>query len=213
MNKHYNSSSSYGYKVGKTLPFLVGAAQYRIEGAEVINKLVKGEKIAAGTPIEYSLENNTAKFLKAWKVKSTTVSGDKTKISLYRTAISPEVFVGSAVMVAPEKLEGKGKACAVSEVEKAEGVTIITVDTASIDEVKTGSILVEAEGAGASKGMYCQPRTISTEDIIAGDNYTLVDIPYGILHAHKNCCNEMPACVKIDDSLLVVWEMFNEVNQ
>ena len=75
MQKQYNSSSNYSLKVGGTLPFLLNAVNYRINGARVVNSLKKGEVIYAGTPFEYSVANSEAKVLKVWKIKSVAANG------------------------------------------------------------------------------------------------------------------------------------------
>lgn len=216
MEKNYNSSSNYSLKVGGGLPFLVDpkSCQYREGGAEVKNSLDKGEKIAAGTPLKYDLDAHEAKFLKIWKVKAVSTSGDNSTITLYKTAITPKIKSTTVVIKIPETLTDTGKAVAAGTITETDTTYAFTVATANIDTVAADDLICEAAESGSAKGIYCTPNSISTEDIIAGDNYTLVDIPYGIFHAYKNTINPMPDIVKaaLTDGILVVWEKFNETN-
>ena len=214
MQKQYNSSSNYSLKVGGTLPFLLNAVNYRINGARVVNSLKKGEVIYAGTPFEYSVANSEAKVLKVWKIKSVAANGsDKTDVVIFKNRITPVLNADTVVMVAPSTINGKGKAGAVGAVSiDAEGNYKVTLTTASFDTLAQGGLLVEAEGSGASKGMYCMPNVISCEDVVVGDNYTLLDVPRGEVHCYINVCNPMPDCVKanLKDGMYLVEEMFNE---
>jgi hypothetical protein len=216
MEKHYNSSSTYSMKVGGTLPFLLDAVKYRVHGAEVKNTLVEGEKIAAGTPVEYTLSTHQAKFLKVWKVKSVEAdaSNGTTVVTLFKNAITPKITATTVVMVAPSTIAGTGKAVAVGTLTETDTTISFTVTTTSIDSVTANALLVEAAEAGSAKAMYCKPGTLSVEDIIAGGIYTLVDVPVGIVHAHQNCANPYPDAVlaNLNDSILMVWEWFNETN-
>lgn len=218
MQKLHNSSSSYSMKVGGSLPFLVSACKYRINGAMVLNTLAQGEVVHAGTPFEYSLADNTAKFLKIWKVKSITAETPdtgKSTIVLEKTAITPRIDATTVVMKLPASLSGTGKAVAAGAVTETDGGYSIVVTTADVDSISEGDYLCEAASAGASAKMYCTPNVLSTEDTVGGNNYTLVDVPYGIVHAFRNTINPIPDIVlaALNDGILLVWEMFNETKE
>lgn len=214
MQKQYNSSSNHSLKVGGTLPFLLNAVNYRINGARVVNTMKEGEIIYAGTPFEYFVAKSEAKVLKVWKIKSVAANGsDKTDVVIYKNRITPVLNADTVVMVAPSTIDGKGKAAAVGAVvEDAKGNYKVTLTNASFDALTQGSLLVEAEGEGASKGMYCKPGVITCEDVVVGNNYTMLDVPRGEVHCYINVCNPMPDCVKanLKDGMYLVEEMFNE---
>jgi len=214
MEKFYNSSSTKSVKVGGSLPFLIDPVRYRIYGAEVKNTLAEGEKIPAGTPFEYHAKNHTAKFLKVWKVKSATADAEAgtTEIVLYRNPLTPILKDGMNVMVAPSTVSGTGKAVAVSGLEVDDDEYTFTVTTANIDSVTANALLVEAAASGSGKAMYAIPNVISTEDIVAGNVYTMVDVPMGFVHAYLNMCNVMPDAVKsnLTEGMQMVWEYFSE---
>ena len=88
----------------------------------------------------------------------------------------------------------------------------ITVNTASIDSVEAGTLLVEAAEAGASKGMYCKPNNILHRDFIAGNQQNLGDAVWGFFHAYINTINPIPAPVlaNLNDGIVPVWEYFAE---
>lgn len=218
MEKIHNSSSSYSMKVGGGLPFLVRACKFRIHGAMVLNPLAPGEVVHAGTPLEYSLADNTAKFLKVWEVKSATASTPEegsTTIVLKKTAISPRLAAGTVIMKMPSTLAGTGKSVAVGAVTETEDGYSIVVTAADFDSVSEGDLIVEAASAGASAKIYCTPNLFSVEDTVGGTEYALVDIPYGFIHAYRNTINPIPDVVMaaLTDGIVPVWEMFNETNE
>lgn len=218
MEKIHNSSSDYSMKIGGSLPFLVSACKYRIHGARVLNALAHGEVVHAGTPMEYSLAENTAKFLKVWEVVSATADtpdSGQTTIVLKKTAISPRIDASTVIMKMPSGLTATGKSVAAGTVTETETGYSIVVSTASFDTVTKGDYICEAASAGASAKMYCVPNNISTEDTVGGNVYTLVDVPYGIVHAYFNTINPIPDVVKpaLNDGILLVWEMFNESDE
>lgn len=214
MNEHIHNSYSNGrQKFGGTIPVLCQACLKRQHGASVVNALVHGERVAAGTPMEFDLASRTAKFLKAWKIKATQVSGDNTVVTLHKTATSPVLHASTVVMVMPSTLTGTGKAVAAGVVTAGENEYSITVATSSIDALTVGGFLVEAKEAGSGKAPYCKPNNISTEDTVKGTEATFVDVPRGHVYMYANTIPAMPEVVKnalFNNDIQVSWEMFNE---
>lgn len=214
MREHiWNSYSKSSAKMGGTIPVLCQPVLKRQHGALVANNLVAGERVAAGTPMEFDLASRTAKLLKAWKIKAVEVSGENTIVTLYRTATTPVLRNGMVVMVMPSSLEGKGKAAAVNAVAEGENVYTVTLATASFDTLAVGGFLVEAKEAGSGKAPYCKPNNIATEDVVGGTENTLVDVPRGHIYMYQNTIPAMPEVVKaamFNSDIQISWEMYNE---
>jgi hypothetical protein len=210
---NWNSYSQVSKRFGGTIPVLCAPVLKRQHGASVLNALNVGERVAAGTPFQFDLATRTAKFLKAWKIKSVSVSGDNTVVTIYRTATTPVLHNNAVVMVMPASLTGTGKAASVGVVSEGENVYEVTLATASFDTLKAEGFLVEAAEAGSGKKPYCIPNNISTEDTIKGSEATLVDVPRGHVYMYQNTIPAMPEVVKsalYNNDIQVAWEMFNE---
>lgn len=209
----WNSYSKQSGKFGGTIPVLCQPCLKRQHGATVVNDLAIGERVAAGTPMEFDLASRTVKLLKAWKIKSTSVSGDNTVVTLYRTATSPVLNKGVVLMVMPNSLTGTGKAAAAVSIEEGENVYNVAIPTASVDTLKVGGFLVEAKEAGSGKAPYCVPNNITTEDVVKGSENTLVDLPRGHVYMYENTIPAMPEVVKsalFNSDIQVSWELYNE---
>jgi hypothetical protein len=214
MNEHiWNSYSQKTAKFGGVIPVLCAPVLKRQHGARVINALQVGERVSAGTPFEFDLATRTAKFLKAWKIKSVSVSGDNTIVTIYKTATTPVLQNNSVVMVMPASLTGTGKAASVGVVTSDDTTYTVTLATASFDTLKADAFLVEAAAAGSGKSIYCKPNNISTEDTVGGSDVTLVDVPRGHVYMYQNTIPAMPDAVKTalyNNDIQVAWEMYNE---
>lgn len=209
----WNSYSKQSGKFGGTIPVLCQPCLKRQHGATVVNDLAVGERVAAGTPIEFDLASRTAKMLKAWKIKATEVSGDNTVVTLYMTATSPVLHKNTVLMVMPSSLTGTGNAALPVAVEEGENVYNVTIATASVDALVVGGFLVEAKEAGSGKAIYCVPNNISTEDVVKGTENTLVDLPRGHVYMYENTIPAMPEVVKaamFNQDIQVSWELYNE---
>ncbi len=209
----WNSYSKQSGKFGGTIPVLCQPCLKRQHGATVVNDLMVGERVAAGTPMQFDLASRTAKLLKAWEIKSTEVSGDNTVVTLFRTATSPVLHKNTVLMVMPSALTGTGKASLAVSVEEGENVYNVTIPTASVDALKVGGFLVEAKEAGSGKALYCVPNQITTEDVVKGTENTLVDVARGHVYMYENTIPAMPEVVKaalFNGDIQVSWELYNE---
>lgn len=214
MSEHiWNSYSQKSVKVGGVIPVLCAPVLKRQHGARVVNSLQVGERVSAGTPFEFDLATRTAKFLKAWKIKSVSVSGSNTVVTIYKTATTPVLQNNTVVMVMPSSLTGTGKAASVGVVTEDETTYTVTLTTASFDTLAADAFLVEAASAGSGKAIYCKPNNISTEDTVGGSENTLVDVPRGHVYMYQNTIPAMPDVVKAalyNNDIQVAWEMYNE---
>jgi hypothetical protein len=209
----WNSYSKQSGKFGATIPVLCQPALKRQHGATVVNDLVAGERVAAGTPMEFDLASRTAKLMKLWKIKNVEVSGNNTIVTLYRTATSPVLHKHTVLMVMPATLKGTGKAAVAGAVVEGEDVYTVTLATASFDALTVGGFLVEAKEAGSGKAPYCVPNHITTEDVIKGTENTLVDVMRGHVYMYQNTIPAMPEIVKeamFNSDIQVSWELYNE---
>lgn len=209
----WNSYSKQSGKFGGTIPVLCQPCLKRQHGATVVNDLMVGERVAAGTPMQFDLASRTAKLLKAWKIKSTEVSGNNTIVTLYRTATSPALNKGTVLMVMPSSLTGTGKAALATDIVEGENVYTVTLLTASFDTLAVGGFIVEAKEAGSGKAPYCVPNHITTEDVVKGTENTLVDVARGHVYMYENTIPAMPEVVKaalFNGDIQVSWELYNE---
>ena len=209
----WNSYSKQSGKFGGTIPVLCQPVLKRQHGATVVNALNVGERVAAGTPMEFDLASRTAKLLKAWKIKAVEVSGDNTVVTLHKTATTPVLHNNAVVMVMPSTLTGTGKAASAGVVVEGENVYTVTLATASFDSLKVGGFLVEAKEAGSGKAPYCTPNQITTEDVVKGSENTLVDVARGHVYMYENTIPAMPEVVKaamFNNDIQVSWELYNE---
>lgn len=209
----WNSYSKQSGKFGGTIPVLCQPCLKRQHGATVVNDLMVGERVAAGTPMQFDLASRTAKLLKAWKIKSTEVSGNNTIVTLYRTATSPALNKGTVLMVMPSSLTGTGKAALATDIVEGENVYTVTLLTASFDALAVGGFIVEAKEAGSGKAPYCVPNHITTEDVVKGTENTLVDVARGHVYMYENTIPAMPEVVKaalFNGDIQVSWELYNE---
>lgn len=211
-----NAYSSRSMQVGGATPFLIDPEKLNMRqiGGIVKNSLADGEKISAGTTFHFDAARREVKFLKVWEVKSvsTDASAGDTTIVIKKTFQTPVLRANTVIMVAPSTIAGTGKAVVAGTVTETADTYTITVDTASIDEVKAADLLVEAAEAGNAKGMYCQPNNILHRDFIAGNQQNLGDAVWGFFHAYINTINPIPSCVlaNLNDGIVPVWEYFAE---
>lgn len=192
-NKHKQTSESFGGLV----PLWVDDVSPRVEsGGLIVNTtLVDGEILSGGTPVEYNHDTKAAKLLKSFKVKSATVDGTNTIVTIYRNDGKHVLNVGENIMVAPSTVAGTGKGVLVSAVDNSVAYeTTFTVVTANFDAVTTGTILVQAAGAGASVQMYAIPTDLTHETTEVGDqNY--VGVVIGLKYLYKQVAPYYPQCV------------------
>ena len=195
--------------VGGGVPVWAVQPERRISGGLLKNTLNVGEKVSAGTPMYYDYAAHEAKLLKCWKIKTATVNGSNTDLVLYRTFLTPELYAGMNIMVAPSTIAGTGKSVTVTAVNSSvEGQYSLTVVTANMDALAANGFLVEAASQGAAVAMYCQPNNLSIEDTIGGDQ-NLIGVPRGMKYVFENTIPVMPTVVK-NNIAYVEWESFNE---
>ena len=214
-----HSNNAYSHKslqVGGATPFIIDPQflKMRLIGGIVKNSLADGEKIAAGTTYNFNARTHEVKFLKVWEVKSVSSdasTGDST-IVIKKTFQTPVLKADTVIMVAPSTISGTGKAVVAGTVTEGTDSYTIVVDTASIDSVEAGTLLVEAAAAGTGKAMYCQPNNILHRDFIAGNQQNLGDAVWGFFHAYINTINPIPSAVlaNLNDGIVPVWEYFAE---
>ncbi|MGM9733866.1 MAG: hypothetical protein ACI3YT_07100 [Prevotella sp.] len=141
------------------------APQYPVYGGILVNPFKGHGKIYAGDLIEHTLDGK-CKLLKSYEVAATTSTAE-VKISS-GACEQGEVFrhipfVGDILMVAPETLDGTGKAVAVTAVGKTfdskgkqDGWKVTLSDT--LGSLNKGDVLVEAAKVGADvKAMVTNP--------------------------------------------------------
>ena len=141
------------------------APQYPVYGGILVNPFKGHGKIYAGDLIEHTLDGK-CKLLKSYEVADTTSTAE-VKISsgaCEQGEIFRHIpFVGDVLMVAPETLDGTGKAVKVTAVEKTfdtkgkqNGWKVTLSDT--LGSLSKGDVLVEASQAGSAvKAMVTNP--------------------------------------------------------
>ena len=205
----WNQIKTTSATVGGGVPVWAVQPERRISGGLLKNTLNVGEKVSAGTPMYYDYATHEAKLLKCWKIKTVTVDGANTNLVLYRTFLTPELYAGMNIMVAPSTIAGTGKSVTVTAVNSSvEGQYSLTVVTANMDALAANGFLVEAASQGAAVAMYCQPNNLSIEDTIGGDQ-NLIGVPRGMKYVFENTIPVMPTVVK-NNIAYVEWESFNE---
>ena len=192
-NSHNQTSATYG----KSVPVWVDDVSPRVESGGLVanTTLVLGEVLSGGTPVEYNPTTKTAKLLKSFKVKSATVDGTNTIVTIYRNDGKHVLNVGENVMVAPSTVSGTGKGHLVSAIDNSVAYeTTFTVVTANFGTVTTGTILVQAASAGASVQMYAIPTDLTHEEtVVALQNY--VGIVIGLKYLYSQVSPYYPQCV------------------
>ena len=141
------------------------APQYPVYGGILVNPFKGHGKIYAGDLIEHTLDGK-CKLLKSYEVADTTSTAE-VKISsgaCEQGEIFRHIpFVGDVLMVAPETLDGTGKAVKVTAVEKTfdtkgkqNGWKVTLSD--ALGSLNKGDVLVEASQAGSAvKAMVTNP--------------------------------------------------------
>lgn len=205
----WNQYKTTSTSVGGGVPVWAVQPERRISGGMVQNTLRVGEKVSAGTPLYYDYVTHQAKLLKCWKIKTATVSGENTELVLFRTFLTPELYVGINVMVAPSAIGGTGKSVTLTAVDASvESEYKITLVTANVAALAVNGFLVEAASQGAAVQMFCQPDNLSIEDTIGGDQNS-IGVPRGMKYLFENTIAYMPDVVK-NNIKNVEWESFNE---
>lgn len=192
-NKHGQSSATYG----KAVPVWVTDYSPRVESGGLVanTTLVHGEILSGGTPVEYNPTTKAAKLLKTFKVKSTTVDGTNTIITIYRNDGKHVLHANENVMVAPSTVDGTGKGHLVSAIDNSVAYeTTFTVVTANFDAVTTGAILVQAASAGASVQMYAVPTDL-THETTEVDDQNYVGIVIGLKYLYSQVAPYYPKCI------------------
>lgn len=213
MAQLFNGYRHKSSQVGGGIPVWVEIPKDTVTGAYLQNTLRIDEVLASGSPVEHDYKNHTAKILKCFEVTEVTVSGTNSVISIAKNAITPLLYAGMNVMVAPSTLAGTGKAVAITSVDQSDpDLYKITVVTADIDDVGEGDFLVEADKSGAGAKLYAIPNNLTKDDTIGGDQNT-VGIPRGVKYIYENMIPAMPEVIKshIVDVAHVEFAWFPEV--
>lgn len=207
----WNKQSTTTMKVGGGVPVWAEFPKRRIAGGMIKNTRVNGEKLSAGSPVEFDYKTKEAKILKCFEIKTSTVDGTNTVVVLNKTFLTPALYSGMVLMVMPTTMTGTGKAAVVGAVTESETSLTVTFATADMDALTVGKFLVQSSSAtaGTGKSIYCQPTNLSMEDTIAGDQNEL-GIPWGFKYIFENTIPAMPAVVKANIAN-VEWESFNEL--
>lgn len=207
---YWNSQSTTSLTVGAGIPVWAKLPERRIAGGKVANTLVLGEKVSAGTPVYFDYVTKSAKFLKCWKIKTSTVADTNTIVVLEKTFLTPKLTAGMFVMMMPSTMTGTGKATEVGTFTETDTEITLTFVTGNMDALTVGLFLVQsnATAAGSAKSLYCQPTTLAIEDTIAGDQNEL-GIPMGMKYIFENCIPFIPPVVKANIAY-VEWESFNQ---
>lgn len=205
-SRNWNTYNQESWSVGGGVPVWAEPPKRYIAGGIIKNTLVKGEKLAGCTPVDFDVKTKEAKLLKCYQV----VSVNGTKIVVSKAWDLPVPRVGEAIMIAPDTIDGTGQAVTVVGVVEVSTGLEVTVDSA-ITGVAAGNFLVEAKAAGASSEMYCKPWTFTIEDTIAGD-FNTVGIARGVKYVYENTIPLMPKVVR-DNIKLVEWDWFGEYVQ
>lgn len=204
-NRHSSTSSS----VGGGLPVWSTFPKHREIGGMLQNTLKDFEKLSAGTPLCYDPKAHTVKLLKCWKIKAKTSDATNTTITLYKTMLTPMLYAGINIMVAPSTVSGTGKSVTVTSVdESVAGEYKITVVTTNMDAINVNGFLVEAASQGSAVAMYCIPDNVSLEDTIGGTQ-NMVGVPEGMKCLYENTIAAMPDVVK-NNIKYVEWDWFAE---
>ena len=212
MPQYINQISSRKEEVGGMIPVYINAPLTRVGSGLLGNKLKYMEKLSVGSPFEYNYKTRVSKILKCFEVKETSTSDTNTIITLKRTFLTPMLYPGMNLMVEPSTINGTGKAVTITSVDESKSNEYkITVPTADIDAVSKGKFLVEAEGSGSGKKMFCIPDNLTIKDTIGGDQ-NLLGVPYTRKYLYENCIPAMPKIVK-DNIKDVVWERIDENNE
>ncbi len=202
---HYSAEFESGVQIWGEPP-----KEY-ISGGMVVNKLIEGEKLAGGSPVEFNVKTKEAKILRLFRVDAVETQSTNTIISVAKAWDLPIVKKGDVLMVMPTTISGTGKAFVVDTLDDSgDNVSKITVATESIDTVKVGSFLVESasEAAGTGKKIFCTPNTLTKEDTVAA-NQNSVGIVRGECYVFENVIPPMPDVIK-DNLKHVVWDWVNE---
>lgn len=141
-------------------------------GGKLLNPFKGNAKIYAGDFMEYDpgIDGNngaTVKILKSYQVAKAVGETD-TSVLIVRDGYKHIPFVGDNIMVAPETLDGTGKAVTVTAVEATTeagaDVWKLTL-SAAIGAVGKDVVLVEAEAAGdGKKPMVTNPNSYAQCD-------------------------------------------------
>lgn len=205
----YNRKTSSTESYGGGIPVWSSHPLRREVGGIVQNSLKQMEKVSAGTPLAYDSKAHTVKLLKCWKIKAKTSDAANTTITLVKTWLTPDLYAGINVMVAPSTISGTGKSVTVSAVDTSvAGEYKITVVTANVDAINVGGFLVEAASQGAAVNMYCQPDNVSLEDTIGGDQ-NFAGVPMGMKCIYENAIPAMPDVVK-NNIKFMEWDYIAE---
>lgn len=153
-----------------TTPIWLGTVTPVPMGGTLAPEFVKARAIyPAGTPINLTNKVITPCF--GWTVKSYKSGETNDTIVVAPVSFGGVNFmpsVGEAIMVL-DSFDAKGKAIAVASVSESEEGVSIEVAHQSSAFASAGSVLVIAEGAGASKGVKVAPNHYLYNDICLGD--------------------------------------------
>lgn len=131
----------------------------------------KGSVVSGGTPILYDEATRTAKVHVAVKVYETAAIGD-TAIKVEKLLGNSTLTAGQYVMVAPSTVSGTGTGLTIVSVDRShEGYDVLTV-AALEAAITAGTILVEADKAGAGAVIAVVPNALSYYDIYVDSDST-----------------------------------------
>lgn len=207
-SRNWNAYNQDSWEVGSGVFVWAEPPKRYLIGGTVVNKLYRGEKLAGATPVDFDVKTHKAKLLKIYKAKE-AING--TTLKIYAGWDLPIPHVGEAIMKVPSTIDGTGLAVTVQAVDLTDqeaGVITLAL-SATIADVAANDYLAEAAEAGADKGLYCKPWTLTIEDTIGADSNT-VGIARGMKYVYENLSPFMPKVIK-DNIKYTEWDWFNEI--
>jgi len=136
-----------------------------------LTKFPKGSVVAGGTPVLYDEATRTAKVHVAVKVYEAAAVG-ATAIKVEKPLGNSALTAGQHVIVAPSAASGTGTGITIASIDRSnELYDVLTV--AELEAALTaGTILVEADKAGAGAKIAVVPNALSYHDIYVDSNST-----------------------------------------
>lgn len=130
-----------------------------------LSKFPKGSVVQTGTPIKVDEVARTAQLHIAVKVHQTAASGDTT-VRISKLKAGSVLTPGQFLIVAPTAIAGTGTGMTVSAVDSSNpDYDTITLGAALSAELTGGTILIEADKAGAGAVIKVVPNALSRYDI------------------------------------------------
>lgn len=203
--KNWNAIDAHQIESGSVVPVLVVPCNKRVGGAKVLG-VSAGQRVPAGTPFYYNIQDRTATFY------------EETTEQLPTAALTQQTVGSALVGTVYEEVASTAQGAVKCAIDA--DTLVYLAATAATGNAVAGKAYYTKDTSNKTTAYIknVTPNAISIADCIGGNVATTIDVPYGIVYMYKNTIasdaltERAIKAIKEAGDVIIVWENYNETN-